>query len=395
MRPSWLALAALFWVPGASACSWATPEPLGGLDWPAEELLLGTTELFWKGHVDLDAGIARSEFPSDALLSPDLRYAVFPRTGPDIQMGPTVMQDSCGFHLSRHLVAYDRGQDAFTLVARGPVWGLAATDEGVFAFDGDTVRVLEWGSWVELRAGPAPDVVEPLSFRSWIALSPDGRAYLDWEQSALVDLDGTKTRPLAADATRLLRVEFSPNTELVATEVELDAATHELRIHRVSDMAVVARETLPAAVREYDWGPRGLAWVESRIAEIPSTASLHVWPGAPAEAAHLHRSLATPTASLAWSASGDALAISLPGSGMQARVLVLDARLETLRDADVRIERGEPAAWSEAVAAQVPIPEYSAVERLRATSMSTPLVGIVIAFLLSRRGRGTSKAPRP
>ena len=234
--------------PVASACSLAVPTPLEELAWTGRGELVGSTDLFWRGVVDLDRGVAAPAWPDPAALSPDGRYVVFARAGEDVQTGPSRTQDTCGFYLSRHLVAYDRDLGTFALVDEGPVWGFADTQEGILSFDGGRARLLAWGSWAQLGDEPAPHVVRELQYRAPL-VSPDGRAYVDFETGDLRALDGSVLVPLLLEADRLVHVAFEPSGAHVATFVET-GVMDELRIHRLADGALVERMDLPRAWRQ-------------------------------------------------------------------------------------------------------------------------------------------------
>jgi len=112
------------------------------------------------------------------------------------------------------------------------------------------------------------------------------------------------------------------------------------------------------------------------------------WPDAPEERPRLHRSLPGPLLSLAWSPDGATLAAAAPANGTEARVFLLDRQLEVQREGTVLVEPSGLAAFRERALAEVPIPEYSQVEKARATpAATTGLFAAVLVLGLALRRR--------
>lgn len=316
MRAVFVLCALLIALPTASACLYVQPPLLSGLRWLSDGTLLGTSGPLQHGVVDPEAGVLTPAYPSEALWSPDARYVVFARAGPDVQTGLTRVMDDCGFYLSRHLVAYDREEDRFQLVEEGPVWGFAPAPEGVASYDGREARIRSWGSWEVVGEEPAEGIVEPLRWRGVVQADTSG---------------------LSPDGTRFAEV----------------MEEGELRLVRTSNGEALARRSFDARL-----------------------------------------------GGLAWRPEGGALAVAMPGNETRARLLMLDATtLATLEEHDIRLaEDGAWRAWHERAAREVPVPDYSWLEKVRATPSPVALVALLVGalvFRLTPLSRGTSAAPRP
>ncbi|HET6404801.1 MAG TPA: hypothetical protein VFH78_09145 [Candidatus Thermoplasmatota archaeon] len=377
-------------LPTAQACSWAMPRPLERISFLEDGTLVGATDLFAEGRVDLVHGTVRGEWRSPAYVSPDGRHVVFARAGPDVQTGPSVMADTCGFHLSRHLVAYDLVEGSVSIAERGPLWGAGVAPDGLAVFDGREMRVLEWGTWRVVRAEPAPHVVRPLQYRDGVLLTLDGERYLDRMTGTLRRLDGSDPRPLADEGEWRGAAAFSPDGAHVAA-VAVDEGTHELRVFRLSDHALVARERLAPAARAWAWGAEGLAWLELDHERNATVA--HLWSGAPEEGGRSHRSFDGVAGSLAWSPRGE-LAVSFPEGDDAATLRFLGPELEVEREVRVRVVRDAREPFESALA-QLPVPEYTKKEMAAAApprERQVPAVGLAVVaaaavlVALSRRG---------
>ena len=385
--------------PTASACSYAAPAPLERISQPAQGALVGSTDLFWAGVVDLAEGTVRSEFPTPSVVSPDGRWVAFARAGPDVQAGPTRVVDTCGTHLSRHLLALDRETGRLVMVDAGPVWAMGAVDEGVATFDAREMRVYRWGSWELARTVDARGIVEAHAWRDRIPLSPEGAHAIAWKRDSLhlFSLPERSSRALDADGASAFAWTFSPDGRHLAL-VFANAAGTELRVLRASDLTVVARDALETPSAEPAGAPGELALRIARPHHEEARVVVRSYADAERLAGAVERGIAGSgpegaawdlRGGLAWDPRGGTLAVSTAIDDDEARVVVLDARLRELRDVTVRLLPSDTAAWQERAAQQVPVPEYSALERARVPALPVALLVLAAALALaalSRRG---------
>lgn len=366
MRVRLLLLAVTLLLPGASACSWATPDLLETIAWHPSLGIVGTSELFWKGRVDLENGTLRSGFPADALFAPDGRSAAFARVGPDVQTGPRRIDDTCGFHVSRHLVGWDLPTNTFAIVDEGPVWSMGARDDGVVTYRERETRVFRWGSWEPIETVPGATGAQELSWRPSL------------RHPALVALEDDDVYTWDAVV----------NGEHIAVVAE-DAANAQVRIYRHVDMELLAVDDLGHARARLAWqSDAGLAaWIEPLSGSATPALRVYREPlalGSPQERAFAGER----PGGLAWSPAADRIAVSLLHGQERGRLVVLDAstlEIEESRDIELDPVEGErlPGLGS------VPIPEYSLVEKVEATpapDLASLAVALALAVALSRRG---------